>query len=35
MDCFDGQTLKQLIAGRPLETEQVFDIGIHVADALE
>jgi serine/threonine protein kinase len=35
MAFFDGQTLKQLIAGRPLETEQLFDIGIDVADALE
>ena len=35
MESFDGQTLKQLTAGSPLETEQLFDIGIDFADALE
>jgi len=35
MECLEGQTLKHGIAGKPLETEQVVDLGIQIADGLE
>src|SRR5437588_12676700 len=35
MDSLEGATLKHLIAGRPLETDRVVDLGIEIADALE
>ena len=35
MECLEGQTLKQRIAGKPLEIEQVVELGIQVAEALD
>ena len=35
MECMEGQTLKEMIAGRPLPIEQVLDLGAEIADALE
>jgi serine/threonine protein kinase len=34
MELLEGQTLRQLIKGKPLETETVLDLGIQIADAL-
>jgi len=35
MELMEGQTLKHRIAGKPMETAAVLDIGIQIADALD
>ncbi len=35
MECLNGQTLKHLMHGAPVDLEQILTIGIEVADALE
>src|ERR1700732_1932462 len=35
MECLDGETLKERIAGKPLPLEQVLELGIEITDALD
>ncbi len=35
MEFLEGRTLKHLIKGKPLEDDQVLDLGVQIADALE
>jgi TolB-like protein/predicted Ser/Thr protein kinase len=35
MELLDGQTLRHLIKGKPLEVERVVDLGVQLADALD
>jgi serine/threonine protein kinase len=35
MELLQGQTLKHLTRGKPLDVEEVLDLGVQVADALD
>src|SRR5215467_3656867 len=35
MELLDGRTLKHLIRGKPLDLEEVLELGIQIADALD
>ncbi len=35
MECLEGQTLKYLIAGRPMELDRLLDLAIEISDALD
>jgi serine/threonine protein kinase len=35
MELLEGQSLRHLVAGKPLQAETVLDLSIQIADALE
>jgi serine/threonine protein kinase len=35
MEYLEGQTLRQRIAGKPLKVDELLDLGIQIADALD
>jgi eukaryotic-like serine/threonine-protein kinase len=35
MEMLDGQTLRHVIGGKPMDVEEILDIGVQVADALD
>src|SRR5512136_376725 len=35
MECLEGKTLKQRILGKPLQTDEILDLAIQIADGLE
>ena len=35
MECLEGRTLRQVIAAQPIPIEQILDLGIEIADALD
>jgi eukaryotic-like serine/threonine-protein kinase len=35
MEMLEGQTLKHVIGGKPMDVEEILDIGVQVADALD
>lgn len=35
MECLEGRTLKRFLTGRPMETDELLELGIQMGDALE